>query len=162
DQGHAAARLQGPAQHQVRPGRPQQGGLPSRHRAQRRRRRPGGAQRRDAPLAGLQRDPDGPLAPARRPRARRRAAPRQPPAQALMRERQRLSDQVERVRRLERDLSDAVEFAELADAEGDEASLQDARAQLALLRELTARAELEALLSGEADANDAYLEINSG
>src|SRR5260221_1124472 len=83
-------------------------------------------------------------------------------AQALMRERQRLADQVERVRRLERDLADAVEFAELADAEGDEASLEDARAQLALLKDLTGRAELEALLSGEADANDAYLEINSG
>jgi peptide chain release factor 2 len=83
-------------------------------------------------------------------------------AQALMKERQRLAGQVERVQRLERDLSDAVEFAELADADGDEASLEDARAQLALLKDLTARAELEALLSGEADANDAYLEINSG
>ena len=83
-------------------------------------------------------------------------------AQALMRERQKLADQVDRVRRLERDLADAVEFAELADAEGDEASLDDARAQLALLKDLTARAELEALLSGEADGNDAYLEINSG
>ncbi|MFI4973381.1 MAG: peptide chain release factor 2 [Caulobacterales bacterium] len=83
-------------------------------------------------------------------------------AQGLMRERTRLSDQVERVRRLERDLADAVEFAELADAEGDEASLEDARHQLALLKDLTARAELEALLSGEADANDCYLEVNAG
>ena len=83
-------------------------------------------------------------------------------AQALMRERERLASQVEVVRQMERGLSDAVEFAEMADAEGDEASLQDARAQLADLKARGARAELEALLSGEADANDAYVEINSG
>jgi peptide chain release factor 2 len=83
-------------------------------------------------------------------------------AQALMRERDRLAGQIEAVRSLERDLSDAVEFAELADAENDEASLDDARAQLATLKDRAGRAELEALLSGEADGNDAYLEINSG
>jgi peptide chain release factor 2 len=83
-------------------------------------------------------------------------------AQALMRERDRLSSQVQAVRDMERGLSDAVEFAEMADAEGDEASLEDARAQLAELKAKGARAELEALLSGEADANDAYVEINSG
>ena len=79
-----------------------------------------------------------------------------------MRERDRLSGQIDIVREMERGLSDAVEFAEMADAEGDEASLADARAQLADLRAKGARAELEALLSGEADGNDAYLEINSG
>jgi peptide chain release factor 2 len=79
-----------------------------------------------------------------------------------MRERTSLGDQVERVRRLERDLADTVEFAELAEAEGDEASLDDAASQLASLKELAGRAELEALLSGEADANDCYLEINAG
>ena len=79
-----------------------------------------------------------------------------------MRERTSLGDQVQRVRRLERDLADTVEFAELAEAEGDEASLDDAASQLAALKELAGRAELEALLSGEADANDCYLEINAG
>jgi peptide chain release factor 2 len=83
-------------------------------------------------------------------------------AQALMRERDRLASQIEAVRSMERGLADAVEFAEMADAEGDEASLEDARVQLAELKARGARAELEALLSGEADANDAYLEINSG
>ena len=83
-------------------------------------------------------------------------------AQALMRERLRLAGQVEAVRSLERDLADAVEYAEMADAEGDEASLADARAQLKSIRDRAGRAELEALLSGEADGNDAYLEINSG
>jgi peptide chain release factor 2 len=83
-------------------------------------------------------------------------------AQALMRERDRLSGQIDVVREMERGLSDAVEFAEMADAESDEASLADARAQLAELKARGARAELEALLAGEADANDAYVEINSG
>ena len=79
-----------------------------------------------------------------------------------MQERTRLAGQVEAIRSLERDLRDAVEFAELADMEGDEASLEDARTQLRALKDRAARAELEALLSGEADANDAYVEINSG
>ncbi len=83
-------------------------------------------------------------------------------AQTLMRERTRLAAQVEAVRSLERDLADAVGFAEMADAEGDEASLEDARAQLKALKARAGRAELEALLSGEADGNDAYVEINSG
>ncbi len=83
-------------------------------------------------------------------------------AQAIMRERNRLAAQIEAVRALERGLAEALEYAELADAEGDEGLLEDARAQLAGLKDKAARAELEALLSGEADANDAYVEINSG
>ncbi len=83
-------------------------------------------------------------------------------AQAVMRERTQLSAQIDSIRRLERDLADAVGYAELADAEGDEASLDEARAQLVQIKEQAGRAELEALLSGEADSNDAYLEINSG
>ena len=83
-------------------------------------------------------------------------------AQALMRERTRLSDQVEGVRSLQSGLADAIGYAELADAEDDEASLEEARAELARLKGLAARAALEALLSGEADANDCYMEINAG
>jgi peptide chain release factor 2 len=79
-----------------------------------------------------------------------------------MRERTRLADQVERVKKLERGVADALEFAELAEAEGDQASLDDAAHQLAELKALAGRAELEALLSGEADGNDAFLEINAG
>ena len=79
-----------------------------------------------------------------------------------MRERTRLADQVERVRRIERELSDSLEFAEMADAEGDAASLEDVAVQLGALRKLAAKAELEALLSGEADGADAFLEVNSG
>jgi peptide chain release factor 2 len=83
-------------------------------------------------------------------------------AQAVSRERAQLSAGIEAVRGLERDLADAVGYAEIADEEADEASLEEARAQLKTLRDRSARAELEALLSGEADANDAFVEINSG
>ncbi len=83
-------------------------------------------------------------------------------AQSLMRDRNRLAASVGAVRTLERELADALEFAQMADAEGDEASLDDASAQLARLKEMAGRAELEALLSGEADGNDCYVEINSG
>src|SRR5258707_15515472 len=78
-------------------------------------------------------------------------------AQALMRERTRLASQVDAVRSLQRDLADAIGYAEMADEEGDEASLEEARGQLKELRERAGRAELEALLSGEAAGNDAYL-----
>ncbi|HUO12041.1 MAG TPA: peptide chain release factor 2 [Caulobacteraceae bacterium] len=83
-------------------------------------------------------------------------------AQALMRERTRLADQIGRVQELERERADALEFAELAEAEADEASLDDAATQLGRLKDLAARAELEALLSGEADGNDCFLEVNAG
>jgi peptide chain release factor 2 len=83
-------------------------------------------------------------------------------AQALTRERARLAGQIEAVKSLERDLADALGYAEMADEEGDEASLEEARAQLRALKERAGRAELEALLSGEADGNDAFVEINSG
>ena len=79
-----------------------------------------------------------------------------------MRERTRLADQVEAVRTLERERQDTLEFAELAESEGDQASLEEAAQTLKALKERAGRAELEALLSGEADSNDAYVEINSG
>jgi peptide chain release factor 2 len=79
-----------------------------------------------------------------------------------MRDRTRLAASVEAVQSLERDLADALGYAELADEEGDEASLEEARGQLKAIKERAGRAELEALLSGEADGNDAFLEINSG
>jgi len=83
-------------------------------------------------------------------------------AQALMRERQRLADQIGSVRAMMSGLTDALDYAEMADAEGDEDSINDARAQLTAIKDRSARAELEALLSGEADGNDAFVEINSG
>jgi peptide chain release factor 2 len=79
-----------------------------------------------------------------------------------MRERTRLAEQVENVRRIERQSEEARELAELAEAEGDQGVLAEAEAQLARLAEEAKRRETESLLSGEADANDAYLEINAG
>src|ERR1700761_6922097 len=83
-------------------------------------------------------------------------------AQSLMRERTRLSDQIEAAQALDRERRDALEFAELAEMEGDQDSLEEAAQTLKALKERAGRAELEALLSGEADGNDAYVEINSG
>jgi peptide chain release factor 2 len=79
-----------------------------------------------------------------------------------MRERTRLADAIERVRRLERDRADALELAEMAEDEGDSGTLDEITAQLAELKAIAAKAELEALLSGEADSADAYVEVNSG
>jgi len=63
---------------------------------------------------------------------------------------------------MEQGLEDGVMLADMADEEGDEAALDGARADLKAIKDRAARAELEALLSGEADGNDAYLEVNSG
>src|ERR1700709_419279 len=76
-------------------------------------------------------------------------------AQALMRERTQLASRIDAVKGLERDLADALGYAEMPDEEGDEASLEEARVQLRALKDRAGRAELEALLSGEADGNDA-------
>ncbi len=80
----------------------------------------------------------------------------------MMRERQRIQGQVDAVRQMETGLEEGVMLSEMADEEGDEAALEDARTQLRAIKDRAARAELEALLSGEADGNDAYLEVNSG
>ncbi|SDK71697.1 peptide chain release factor 2 [Paracoccus chinensis] len=83
-------------------------------------------------------------------------------AQKLMRDRQVLSDKVETYRRIDRDLKDSVELIELGEAEGDAEIVTDAETTLKSLAELAAQKELEALLDGEADSNDTFLEINAG
>lgn len=83
-------------------------------------------------------------------------------AQKLMRDRQVLSDKVETYRRIDRDLKDSIELIELGEAEGDAEIVADAEATLKSLAELAAQKELEALLDGEADGNDTFLEINAG
>lgn len=83
-------------------------------------------------------------------------------AQKLMRERQSLSDAIETYRRIEGDLSANAEMVELAEAEGDAELVAEAEANLKALAQLAAQKELEALLNGEADANDTFLEINAG
>ena len=83
-------------------------------------------------------------------------------AQKLMRERQMLVDAMERYTSMNQDLSDNIELIELGEMEEDEEVVSEAETALKTLRDRAAKAELEALLSGEADGNDTFLEINSG
>jgi peptide chain release factor 2 len=83
-------------------------------------------------------------------------------AQKLMRERNKLEAGMSTITALERDVRDSIELAELAEAEGDESLVNEAYGTLKAARDRAAKAELEALLSGEADGNDAYIEFNSG
>ncbi|CAH0231201.1 Peptide chain release factor RF2 [Roseomonas sp. CECT 9278] len=80
----------------------------------------------------------------------------------VMRERGRLSSQVDGVRKLERDVADAIDLIELAEAEGDDATANAAVADLETFAAEAKRLEIESLLSGEADANDCYVEVNAG
>jgi len=80
----------------------------------------------------------------------------------VMRERGRLSEQIDGVKRLERDVADALGLIELAEAEGDADTANAATADLVRLAAEAKKREIESLLSGEADANDAFLEVNSG
>lgn len=77
-----------------------------------------------------------------------------------MAERQQLEDGITTVIELEREAADGRELLELS--EGDEDMLQDVTASMKRVRERAAKAELQALLSGEADANDCYMQINAG
>jgi peptide chain release factor 2 len=83
-------------------------------------------------------------------------------AQKLMRERQVLLDKISNVEALDRDLSDNIELIGMGEAEGDDDIIAEAEAALKSLKEKAAQKEIEALLDGEADANDTFLEINSG
>jgi peptide chain release factor 2 len=79
-----------------------------------------------------------------------------------MRERGRIADQVEGVQKLEQSVADSLELVEMAEAEGDAATADAAVADLVALAAEAKRREIESLLSGEADQNDAYLEVNAG
>lgn len=83
-------------------------------------------------------------------------------AQKLMRERQALLDQVSTYKLIESGLKDNVELIELGEAEGDTEIVSEAEEALKKLVELASAKEVEALLNGEADGNDTYLEINAG
>ena len=80
----------------------------------------------------------------------------------MMRERNLLATQMDGVRKLEADVSDSLELVELAEADGDEALTAEGMASLRALAEEAKRREIESLLAGEADASDAYVEINAG
>jgi peptide chain release factor 2 len=79
-----------------------------------------------------------------------------------MRERQQLETQIGAVERIEKELSDQIELIELAEVEGDRTVIAEAEQALKRLYEDVERRQIESMLSGEADANDAYLEIHAG
>ena len=83
-------------------------------------------------------------------------------AQRLMRDRQTLSDAVDATGSLEQDLNDNIELIELGEMEDDAEVVAEAEAAIRKLRDVAAQKEIEALLDGEVDANDTFLEINSG
>ena len=79
-----------------------------------------------------------------------------------MRERDALEDSFNSIGRIERELDDQLTMIELGETEKDDKTVAEAEAALKRLKAEVARRELEALLSGEADANDAYLEVHAG
>jgi peptide chain release factor 2 len=83
-------------------------------------------------------------------------------AQKLMRDRQILVDAIATYEGIRQDLSDNLEMIELGAAEDDDEVVKDAEEALKTLRKTAAEKELDALLDGEADSNDTFLEINSG
>ncbi|MFD1193718.1 peptide chain release factor 2 [Seohaeicola saemankumensis] len=83
-------------------------------------------------------------------------------AQALMRDRQNLVDAIDTVKGIAQELQDNIDLIELGEMEDDAEVVKDAEAALKALKVKAAEKELEALLDGEADGNDAFLEINAG
>jgi len=83
-------------------------------------------------------------------------------AEELMRERRRLESAIGTVNEISAEKSDAVEFVELGEMEDDDAVIADGLATLAQLAERADADKVQALMGGEADANDTYLEIHAG
>ncbi|OAF19502.1 peptide chain release factor 2 [Bradyrhizobium neotropicale] len=79
-----------------------------------------------------------------------------------MQERTSLEDALSGIGKVEQELEDDVGMIELGEAEGDEGVVAEAEAALKNLKKEVARRELEALLSGEADRFDSYLEVHAG
>ena len=83
-------------------------------------------------------------------------------AQKLMRERQSLVDAIDTYKSIKQDLTDSIDLIELGEMEEDEEVVSEAEEALKVLKETAAKKELEALLDGETDPNDAFLEIKAG
>lgn len=83
-------------------------------------------------------------------------------AQDVMRERRRLEEAIGATRKIETELKDTVELIEMAEAEGDSGLVDDGVKSLAELAERAEKDKVAALLAGEADANNSYVEVNSG
>ena len=83
-------------------------------------------------------------------------------AQEVMRERRRLEEAISATRAIQTELNDTVELMEMAEAEGDAAMADDAVKALYDLAQRSERDKVAALLAGEADGNNTYVEVNSG
>ena len=83
-------------------------------------------------------------------------------AQRLMSEKNNLEEAINNYQEMESSLNDLCGLVEMAEEEGDEALVSDIKQQMDDLAQQARRGELEALLSGEVDANDAYLEVHAG
>jgi peptide chain release factor 2 len=83
-------------------------------------------------------------------------------AEEVMRERRRLESAIGTVNEISAEMADAVEFVELGEAEGDDAVIADGLESLERLAERADADKVQALLAGEADGNDTYLEIHAG
>lgn len=83
-------------------------------------------------------------------------------AQKLMRDRQALVDSIATYEGIKQELADNIELIELGEMEDDDEVIAEAETALKKLAETAAQKELEALLNGEADGNDTFLEINAG
>jgi peptide chain release factor 2 len=79
-----------------------------------------------------------------------------------MQERNALEDQLNAIGRMERELDDHIGLIELGESEKDQGVVTESENALRALKTEAARRELEALLSGEADGNDSYLEVHAG
>ena len=86
--------------------------------------------------------------------------PRQ--AQSVMQERRRLDEAIAAVHAIERERNDTAELMEMAEAESDDALVDDGLRALAELAERAEQDKVKALLAGEADANNSYIEVNAG
>ncbi|MFQ5973309.1 MAG: peptide chain release factor 2, partial [Alphaproteobacteria bacterium] len=83
-------------------------------------------------------------------------------AQRVLRERTQLEKSINTYRDVEQELRDNLELIELGEAEGDEEVVREAEAALTTLKVRAEKLQLESLLSGEADANDCYIQVNAG
>ncbi|MBB4956251.1 peptide chain release factor 2 [Agrobacterium vitis] len=83
-------------------------------------------------------------------------------AQKLMRERQQLDDSIAGVKRLEQQMNDNIELIEMGEDEGDASIVKEAEDNLKALKAESGKLQVEAMLSGEADGNDTYVEVHSG
>ncbi|WP_139202501.1 peptide chain release factor 2 [Phyllobacterium sp. YR620] len=83
-------------------------------------------------------------------------------AQKLMRERQQLEDGINSIRTLSQSLDDNVELIAMGEEEGDASIVAEAETAIRAIKQDVDRRQIDTLLSGEADANDCYLEVHSG